>query len=178
MKDLDLLKRAKDLGALVMGGAFESADGEILKAMNKKMVIDQYIEQVRVAKKAGLEVSTSLVFGYPQETKITIKKTIDLCRQLEIYPSAGFLLPLPKTPIYEYAIKTGLIKNEEEYLLRIGDRQDLHINLTAMSDEEFFETLREELIRLKDDLRIPISDDNVIKTTIYKVAPRKGQRKQ
>ena len=47
-----------------------------------------------------------------------------------------------------------------------------------MSDEEFFETLREELIRLKDDLRIPISDDNVIKTTIYKVAPRKGQRKQ
>jgi anaerobic magnesium-protoporphyrin IX monomethyl ester cyclase len=169
-KDLDLLKRAKDLGAMAIGGAFESADNDILKAMNKKMEIEQYVKQVQVARKAGLEVATSLVFGYPQETKETIIKTIDLCRQLSIYPSAGFLLPLPKTSIYDYVLQKGLIADEEDYLLSIGDRQDLHINLTKMTDEELIDTLRQELIKLKNDLGIPIADDNVLKTTTYKVA--------
>jgi len=171
-KDLDLLKRAKDLGAMAIGGALESSDAKILEAMNKKMFIEQYIEQVEVARKAGLDILTSLVFGYPQETKETIRNTIDLCRRLGIYPSAGFLLPLPKTPIYEYALKKGLIEDEEEYLLRIGDRQDLHINLTTMSDTELFDTLKEEMIRLKNDLKIPIDDDSVIKTSVYKVAKK------
>lgn len=174
-RDIDLLKRAKDLGALVMGGAFESADEGILKAMNKHLRIEQYVEQVRVAREAGLAVSTSLVFGYPQETKETIKKTINLCRELEVYPSSGFLLPLPKTPIYVYALKHGLIGDQEEYLLKIGDRQDLHINMTKMTDAEFYDTLRNELISLKNDLGIPISDDNVIKTTIYKIARTPNQ---
>lgn len=169
-KDLDLLKRAKDLGALSIGGAFESADESILAAMNKKIRIKEYVEQVETAREAGLKLGTSLVFGYPQETVETIKKTIDLCRQVGLYPSVGFILPLPGSGIYEYARNNGLIKDEEEYLLRIGDRQDLHVNLTRMPDEVFVGTLKEELIKLKNDLNIQLADDKVIKTGIYRIA--------
>ena len=174
-KDLDLLKRARSLGALSIGGAFESADDSILEAMNKKISIGQYIEQVAVAREAGLKLGTSLVFGYPQETVDTIKKTIDLCRQLGLYPSVGFILPLPGSGIYEYARNKGFIKDEEEYLLRIGDRQDLHVNLTQMPDEVLVGTLKNELVKLKNDLNIQLEDDKVIKTGVYKIARDKTE---
>ncbi len=169
-KDLGLLRRSKDLGALLIGGAFESADENILVAMNKRIDIEKYVEQVDVAKKAGLEVRTSLVFGYPQETEATIKKTVELCRRLRIYPSAGFVLPLPGTQIYDYAIRNGFIKDEEEYLLRIGDRQDVHVNLTQLPDDVLMNTVKEELIKLKNDLGVQIADDKVIKTGVHRIA--------
>lgn len=173
-KDLDLLKRCKDNGALTIGGALESADPDILKAMNKKITVSEFVEQMETARAAGLIPGTSLVFGYPQETKESIRKTLDVCKHLGMYPSVGFVLPLPNTPIYEYARQNGYIEDEEAYLLRIADRQDLHVNLTSLEDEELYETVKEGLVKLKNDLQIPLDDDKVIKTTIYK-ASRKNQ---
>lgn len=169
-KDLDILKKSRELGALSVGGSLESSSPEILKAMRKDINIERYKEQVEVVRKAGLQAATSLVFGYPQETEDTIKNTLELCRQLAIYPSAGFVLPLPGTEIYDYALKHGLIKDEEQYLLRVGDRQDLHINLTQMPDERLYGVVKEELIKLKNNLNIQLSDENVIKTKTYKIS--------
>lgn len=90
-----------------------------------------------------------------------------MCRQACVYPSVGFVLPLPNTPIYQYALDNGYIKDEAQYLLSIADRQDLHVNLTSLSDEELFDTVREELIKLKNYFGIPLLDKDVIKTTIY-----------
>ncbi len=171
-KDLELLKRSRALGALFMSGSLESSSPQILAAMKKKISIERYIEQVDVARRAGLEVSTSLVIGYPQETRQTIKDTLALCKKLRIYPSVGFVLPLPGTPIYDDTVKRGLITDEEGFLLKIGDRQDLHINLTSMTDEELFNTVKEELVKLKDNLKIPLSDREVIKTTSYKISKK------
>ncbi len=169
-KDLDLLRRCKDLGALTIGGALESGSQEILAAMNKHMKPEEFVEQMNTAQRAGLSPLTSVVFGYPQETKETIRMTFDICRQAGVYPSAGFVLPLPGTPIYRMAQEKGLIRDEEEYLLRIGDRQDLHVNLTQMSDQELIDTVTAELIRLKNDLHIPLNDSDVIKTTTYRMS--------
>lgn len=169
-EDLDLLRRCKDLGALTIGGALESGSQEILTAMNKHLKPEEFVEQMNTAQKAGLSPLTSVVFGYPQETRETILMTFDICQQAGVYPSAGFVLPLPGTHIYSLAQKKGLIKDEEEYLLRIGDRQDLHVNLTHMSDQELIDTVTEGLIRLKDELNIPLSDNEVIKTTTYRMS--------
>ena len=170
--DFEFLKKCKELGAHIMGGALESADEEILQAMNKKISPGDFIEQMTTARRAGIQPVTSLVFGYPQETKATIKRTIEVCKQAGVYPSVGFVLPLPNTPIYQYSLSHGYITDEEEYLLRIADRQDLHVNLTSISNEELFDTVREELIKLKNYLGIPLLDKDVIKTTIYKAGRR------
>ncbi len=164
-KDLDLLKRCASLGATTIGGALESASPEILAAMNKKIEPDQFVEQMVTARRAGVQPTTSLVFGYPQETKESIALTLETCERAGVYPSAGYLLPLPNTPIYEQARLRGIIGDEEEYLLRIADRQDLHVNLTAMEDEEMTEAVTQGLLKLKDALGVAISDDEVIKTT-------------
>lgn len=175
-KDTDLLKRCKDLGAVSIGGALESASPTILRAMNKTPHPDDYaerfIEQMRTARKVGLRIQTSLVFGYPQETQETIAATLEVCRQAGVYPSAGFLLPLPMSPMYTYSRDHGLIPDEEAYLLAIEDRQDLHLNLTQMSDRELVDTVTSGLVDLKRDLGVYLGDDQVLKTETYRSAGR------
>jgi len=163
--DVELIKRLRDSGCSSIAFSLENASSEILKAMNKKINISQLIEQVGALWEGGVTPLTSVIFGYPQETPETIQRTLDVCEECNIFPSVGFLLPLPATPIYEWAKKNGYIDNEVEYLERIGDRQDFHINLTAMSDEEFVETVTTKLEALAEKQGLKL--ESVFKTVMY-----------
>lgn len=172
--DIPLLKKIKESGCIGFGYSLESANLEILKFMNKHLVKENFIKQTKLLNSVGIETWTSLVFGYPQETKETIKETMDLCYDLDIYPSSGYLLPQPNTPMYQYILDKGLVKDEEEYLMSLGDRQDLRINLTQMSDEELQTEVKNHLRRIADKLRLGLSEEKLLKTTTYqsKSAPK------
>lgn len=140
-KDVEIILKMKEAGCLSIGYSLESAEPAILKAMNKNVNVEQFTKQTQLIHKAGIHVVTSLVFGYPQETPESLKKTFDCCIENRIYPSAGYLLPQPGSGMYVYAVEHGFIRDEEEYLLKMGDRQDLRLNMTKMSDEELIKTL-------------------------------------
>lgn len=91
--DLDLARKLKRAGCVSLGYSLESANEAILKAMNKKITVQDFVAQTRVLQKAGITTVTSLVIGYPQETEDTLKQTFDCCYDCNIYPSAGYLLP-------------------------------------------------------------------------------------
>ena len=165
-KSLSLLKRMKTVGCESISFSLENADKRILNQMNKSITVKGFKAQANVLHKAGIVPLTSIIFGYPSESKETIKKTIEVCRQCNIYPSTGFLLPLPGTIIYDWAKKYSYIDDEVEYLERIGDRQDFHINLTNMYSVEFVDIVREELTKLADEQGVKV--DNVFKTGTYK----------
>ena len=168
--DLELLKKVKNAGCLGFGFSLESANREILKAMNKGLSPEDFSKQKKLLDMAGLATWTSLVFGYPQETKDTIKETMDLCYELNVYPSSGYLLPQPGSPMYDYIIEKRIITDEEEYLLSLGDRQDLRINLTELSDDEFQKEIRKHLLRISNKLELGLSENGLIKTGDYKVS--------
>jgi len=166
-KDIELLIKMKDAGCIRLGYALESADEVILKAMKKRVSLSQFRKQKELMDTAGIASGTSIVLGYPQETPETIAKTYQFCLDLGIYPSTGFLLPQPATPIYDWAKREGFIKDEEEFLLQMGDRQDLRINLTKMSNEEFEDHVTHWLMKLNHELKIGIDEKSLIKT-LYK----------
>ena len=166
--DIELVNRLKKSGCIAIGYSLESANEEILQAMNKKISVDDFVIQTRVLHKAGINVSTGVVIGYPQETEETIQETFDCCYDCNIYPSVGYLLPQPGTPMYEYAIKSGRLKDEEEYLLKMGDRQDFHINLTNMEQGRIEELTKYHLRRIADKLQLGLDNDHLIKTGHYK----------
>ncbi|MFH1662262.1 MAG: UDP-4-amino-4,6-dideoxy-N-acetyl-beta-L-altrosamine transaminase [Candidatus Falkowbacteria bacterium] len=168
--DIQLLAKIKQAGCLGFGYSLESANIEILKSMNKMLNKDNFIKQKKILDKAGLMSYTSLVLGYPQETKETIKETMDLCYDLGIYPSCGYLLPQPGTPMYDYIFENGIVSNEEEYLLSLGDRQDLRINLTKMSDDEFKEEVKNNLMRISKKLELNFEEKKLLKTENYKAS--------
>lgn len=167
-EDIGLARKLKKAGCVGLGYSLESANKEILKAMNKKLDRNEFVEQTRVLRKAGLAVWTSLVVGYPQENEETLNETFDCCYDADIYPSVGYLVPLPGTPVYEYARETGAIKDEEEYLLNSGDRQDFRINLTKLDQQTIEEIVKRNLKRISDKLKLGLEEEKLIKTGNYK----------
>ena len=147
----------------------ESADADILKAMNKKISVEQFSKQTQLYQNAGLATWTSLVIGYPQETPETIKKTFDCCIENKIYPSVGYLLPQPGLPMYDYAVEHGFIEDEEAYLIKMGDRQDLRINMKQMKDEELETLVVKGLERCNKKLNVGLKLDQLIKTQYYRM---------
>jgi radical SAM superfamily enzyme YgiQ (UPF0313 family) len=167
MDDVGLIREMKDSGCTICGGALENGSEEIRKAINKKINIEQFKENNKALLAGGVPPVTSVIFGYPQETHESIQLTLDLCEESNIYPSAGFLLALPGTSIYQWAIQNGFITNEYDYLMEIGDRQDLHLNLTKMSDKELVSAVEDGLGRLAKKLGLEL--ENVMKTKKYQI---------
>ncbi|MCG6553492.1 MAG: B12-binding domain-containing radical SAM protein [Candidatus Magnetominusculus sp. LBB02] len=162
---IELIKEMKEAGCDSISYSLENASPEILAAMNKKMRVEQFVEQSMALWKGGVTPLTSVIFGYPQETPQTIEATIKVCEECNIFPSVGFLLPLPGTSIYDWAKNNGHITDEVKYLERIGDRQDFHINLTTMSDAELVGTVTEKLTALAEKFGLKL--DSVFKTVTY-----------
>lgn len=163
--DLELALRLKEAGCVSLGCSLESADEDILKEMNKHITVEQFTIQTRILQKVGIITETSLVIGYPQETVETLQKTFDVCYELGIYPSVGYLLPQPSTPMYQCAKEKGLIKDEEEYLLKMGDRQDFRINLTKnLTRDQMEKIVMNNLKRIAQKMKLRLNEENLIKT--------------
>ena len=164
-------KKMKQCGCYACGYALESGNDEIMKMMNKKIEVDAFYTTVYILKQAGIISQTSVVFGYPIETKETIKETFDQCLKAGLYPSIGFLLPLPATVMYDYAKANGFITDEDQYLESITERQDVCLNMTKMSDEEIMNEIKKGGKRLNEMLDVGLTEDVLIKSKGYK-----GQR--
>lgn len=167
-EDVKLAMKFKKSGCVGLGYSLESANIEIIQAMHKCIKKEDFAVQKEILDEAGIVSWTSLVFGYPQETEGTVRETMDFCYENDIYPSVGYLLPQPGTPMYQYSLHSGFIQDEEEYLLSMGDRQDLRINLTKIPNERFEYLIKEYLVRIRNKLNLSIPEGQLIKTGHYK----------
>lgn len=165
---LRVAKKMKKTGCYSCGFALESGNKEIMKMMNKKIEVDAFYKTVYILKEAKIISQTSVVFGYPIETKETIKETFDQCLKAGLYPSIGFLLPLPATVMYDYAKANGFITDEDQYLESITERQDVCLNMTKMSDEEIMNEIKKGGKRLNEMLDVGLTEDTLVKSKGYK----------
>ena len=175
---LEVAKKFKAAGCRDLGFSLESANKEILEMMNKRIEAEFFIEQVRVLEQVGIHCSISVVFGYPIETAKTIQETFDMCYEAKIYPSMGYLLPLPATGMYDYAKENGFITNEDAYLDSITERQDLCVNMTNMTDREVKHLIAEGAANLNSKLGIGLDSDKLIKTGGYNQHSKKSRLKK
>ncbi len=169
-KDEQLAEKFRKAGCIALGFALESANAGILKAMRKNIDLKQFAEQVSLLREAGIAVRSSLVFGYPMETEETISETFNALKKMRLYASAGYLLPQPGSWAYQYGLDNGYISDEESYLMRMGDRQDLHVNFTAMADETFQAFVRKGFEELNALMGLGLDDDHLIKTRYKRIS--------
>jgi anaerobic magnesium-protoporphyrin IX monomethyl ester cyclase len=164
----EVAEKFRSAGCLNLGFSLESGNQEILNMMNKHIDADFFFEQIEILKEAGITSSTSVVFGYPIETETTIRETFDQCLRAGVYPSIGYLLPLPSTGMYAYAREHGFITDEDAYLDSITERQDLCLNMTKMSSEEVMRLIKEGASELNRVLEMGLTADTLIKTGGYR----------
>jgi len=167
-KRLEVAQKFRAAGCLNLGFSLESGNREILEMMDKKIEPEYFYDQIAILKEAGITCSTSVVFGYPIETPETIRQTFTQCLEAGVYPSIGFLLPLPYTGMYKYAKEHGFITDDDKYLDSITERQDLCINMTKMKNDEVMGLIKEGAKELNRMLELGLTEDRLIKTGGYR----------
>ncbi len=130
----------------------ESGDSKVLEVMNKKMTEEMVRSGVQITKDAGMNVSLPCMFGNIGETEESIKKTVKVL--LECKPDEDRLIrpvtPYPGSPLYEYALNKGLLKDHEEFFQLSRNPDLMTINFTDMTNDKFYEALYQANVELID----------------------------
>jgi radical SAM superfamily enzyme YgiQ (UPF0313 family) len=166
-ESIQVAKKMKKSGCFSVGFSLESGNQEILEMMNKKIAVNEFYDTVQILREAEIICNTSVVFGYPIETKETIRQTFEQCLKAGVYPSIGFLLPLPSTVMWDYAKANGFIKDEDAFLDAITERQDICLNMTKLSDEEIMTEIKQGAKKLNELLQLGLTEETYIRTKRY-----------
>ena len=110
--DEELLKIIYDGGCRGISFGVESGSQVILNNAKKGITVEQAEVAIKTAKKVGLKVNCSFVFGLPGENWNTINETIGFVkRTLPTGAQFNVAVPYPGTELYQIAMKKGWIKD-------------------------------------------------------------------
>ena len=95
----------------------ESANQATLDRIAKKEKIENMIESLKNAKKAGLSPHITLMFGYPWEDDAQVQNTVNLGKRIlkkgwAHTLQATVLIPYPGTPLYKECKENGWLLTE------------------------------------------------------------------
>ena len=135
-------------GCISIGYGIESGSQRMLDFIEKQVTVEQAKNAIRLTQEYLGWADVSFMIGYPGEDNKTIKETLNFCKELNLEPEVIFFLtPYPGTKLYDISLRNGLIKDEEEYVLGLGEQGEIiQVNFTDYSNEELF-SIQDKLIQ-------------------------------
>lgn len=132
-----VLCRLRETGCIEINYGQESGSDIILKEYRKGVSVQQNREITALTNAMGITCPVQIVIGSPSETNETIKETVKFLKSVDAYRlSWNYLIPLPKTPSWQYVEKYKLISDLERYLDLVAEYGGSPlINLTKMADK-------------------------------------------
>lgn len=133
--DDDTLKIMKDSGFYLVSYGLESLNDDVLISMKKFGVTRAKIEaSLKQAKEHKVTIQGNFIFGDPAETVETSNETLAWWKEHTEYQiNLGRIAPYPGTPLYDYAIEKGIIKDRAAFI-RAGTPS---LNLTQMDADQY-----------------------------------------
>lgn len=133
----EMLSCLKESGCIEINYGQESGSDIILKEYRKGVTAEQNRKITLMTMKAGIACPVQIVVGSPGETNATIRETIGFLKSVKAFRYAwNYLLPFPKTPIWEYVEEHQLINDVEKYLDDVAEHGgDALVNLTQVPDK-------------------------------------------
>ena len=139
--DKEILKAYKDIRCWMIEYGFESGSQKMLDVINKRVSVEKNAEVARWTMEAGIHTSPTLVLAMPGETNDTVRESIEFMKSLDLEFKQyqwSYALPIPGSPLYEFARISGAIQDEDEYLSSLEGPAAVagvpHVNLTDESD--------------------------------------------
>jgi anaerobic magnesium-protoporphyrin IX monomethyl ester cyclase len=139
---LSLMKKA---GCVFINYGIECMDDDILKVMNKHLTVAEVIKGIEATLTAGISPGYNIIFGNIGENAQTLQKGVDFLLKYDDHSQLRTIRPVtpyPGSPLYDHAIKTGLLKDCEDFYEHKHLNSDLlSVNFTSVSDDEFHRLL-------------------------------------
>lgn len=136
----EILAAMKDSGCIEVGYGVESISQSILDRMNKRVKSEKIVPVIKMTQEVGIKPIIQYMYGYPGENEETIKATFRFFKEID-YPFISFTTtPLPGTQLYRECLEKGLVKDEDDYMMRLDSGYNVAgalINMTEFSDQEF-----------------------------------------
>jgi radical SAM superfamily enzyme YgiQ (UPF0313 family) len=120
--DMELLKALRSVGCFFIEYGIESGSQRMLDMMEKRVTVAENRRVLEWTREAGLHTVPGLVINLPGETTETINESIEFMKSLMMDPPQYYInyaVAYPNTPLYEYAMLMGMIKDEEDYLTKL-----------------------------------------------------------
>ena len=150
-----LMKLMKESGCEFINYGIEAVDDEALRNMNKALTVKQIYSGIEATLAEGIHPGFNIIFGNIGETKKVLQKDVDFLLRYDEQGQMRTIRPVtpyPGTPLYEYAVKNGMIKDAEDFYENKHTNQDLPcVNFTNLSEEEFRHALCEANTTLLDN---------------------------
>lgn len=139
--DAEMFTRIKEAGCVSVAYGIESGSQKILDLMKKQVKVGQAAAALRLTEEFFGVNTCTVMIGMPGETRETAEETIAFCKNTGLKPEAVFFVTAyPGTELYDYAMKKGLIPDEEKYIMGLWEQGErIAINLTDFTDEELRE---------------------------------------
>ena len=142
MDDPELLADFRDGGCVYVGFGGESANPEILEAMQKKNDPEQMARVLGMCRLAGIHPNATWMMGWPGETREQVRDTAKfILRHAPENKSIFVATAYPGTDLWDEVKMAVLDKfgTTENYVSQLGDATKNVINFSGMSGEEFAE---------------------------------------
>lgn len=117
--DPELLRTMRDSGCSLVCFGLESGDDSILKSMRKGITVAQIASALDICYDVGISTEASnFIFGDVNETTETVSNTLEFWRKYnaKTHINLSLIQTYPGTVLYEYACKTGIIRDKEMFL--------------------------------------------------------------
>lgn len=110
VKNVPMIERMAKSGLKMVFLGLESGSEEILDKYHKRITTDIAAKAVEILKSFGIRIWGSFIIGGLDDTKETIRKTVNYAKQLNIdIAEFSVLTPFPGTVLYNQAKEKGLI---------------------------------------------------------------------
>ena len=141
--DRELLKLLKDAGCALISYGFESFSPIVLRSMRKAITPNQIDFAFHETVKQKITVAATFIFGDIAETNETAKETLDWwVKNAQGQVRLDFVIPYPRSKLYEHCIEKGLVKNE---VLFVRNRLGQYINITEKMSDKDIEDLKRKI---------------------------------
>ncbi|MBI5701727.1 cobalamin B12-binding domain-containing protein [Candidatus Saganbacteria bacterium] len=140
--DKEIIEAYKEIGCWMIEYGFESGSQKMLNIMDKRVNVEQNRRVGRWTYEAGIYTSPTIVLAMPGESDRTVRESIDFLKSLNFnfkQYQYTYALPIPGSPLYDFARLSGAIEDEDEYLTSLTGSVSgagvFHVNLTDEPDE-------------------------------------------
>jgi len=145
LMDRNLIRALKSAGTFRISYGIESGSPRIQKNMKKFLNLEKAAEVVRWTAEEGVITGGFFMLGFPDETREEMEETVNFaCQNPFHFASFFYVIPFPRTFIYNEAIRRGYTPEEIKAGLHshlIGYHKPW-INLSSIDDRDFMKIKR------------------------------------